>query len=488
MNNQQQNPQRAAVYTRISDDREGEGAGVARQESDARALAIRLGWTVGAVITENDQSAYKRRKVRLPDGRTELRVIRPGFRHLLDLINSGQVDGLIAYDLDRTARDPRDLEDLIDAVEGHRPWLPVESVTGSLRLGNDSDVTMARMMVAVANKSSRDTARRVARKHEELALEGRFSGGGARRYGYERDGVTVREGEAEVIRMAAARVLAGDSAHAICRDLDASGIRPVKAATWSTKTLIDMLRSARIAGLRVYLGEVVGEAAWPAIIDMDTHHALVAELNSRSRGRGKPALIRWLNGVLWCGKCGHHLSGASAAGSVPYRYWCDSTRGGCGGIGIHGPKVEAEIERQVLGFLARRDVLAALAEGRTAAAAEDTRAAIAEDEKQLRDLATMFAEKRITLGEWTAAREVIDKRLKGAQGALLAVVPDRVRAVLSADDQEAAWAALGPADRREVALVILHSAGLKGWTVAPADLGKPRAFDPTRLSLAPVDD
>ena len=93
--------------------------------------AERLGWQVGEVVVENDTSAFKRRKVELPNGRHEFRVVRPGFRHLLDLIMSGAVDGLIAYDLDRTARDPRDLEDLIDAVEG-AARLPVESVSGSL--------------------------------------------------------------------------------------------------------------------------------------------------------------------------------------------------------------------------------------------------------------------------------------------------------------------------------------------------------------------
>src|SRR3954452_11158457 len=197
-------PECAAVYVRISDDRAKDAAGVGRQEQDARALAERLGWQVGPVIVENDTSAYKRGKVALPNGRHELRLLRPGFRQLLDLIVVGHVDGMIAYDLDRTARDVRDLEDLIDAVEQRTPRLPVESVTGSLRLANDSDVTMARVMVAIANKSSRDTARRVTRKHEELAAEGKPNGGGFRGYGYTAVGHEVIEEEAGVVREIAA--------------------------------------------------------------------------------------------------------------------------------------------------------------------------------------------------------------------------------------------------------------------------------------------
>jgi site-specific DNA recombinase len=476
-------PQNAAIYARISDDREGAAAGVARQEADARALAERLGWSVAEVIIENDVSAYKRRRVVLPNGRVELRVVRPGFRRMLDLITSGQIDGLIAYDLDRTARDPRDLEDLIDVVESRSTRLPVESVTGSLRLANDSDVTMARVMVAVANKASRDSSRRIARKHEELAEAGRYGGGGARRYGYEADGVTVREDEAEVIRSCAARLLDGESATGLARWLNEQGVSPVKAERWSSRPILDIMRSPRIAGLRVHRGEVVGKAAWPAIIDQDTHEALVAELAGRSRGAGKPALRYWCNGLLFCAHCDHALSASYMRPGV-HRYWCSTRRGGCGRLAIQGQKVEQEAERQLLAFLTRPDILETLASGRGSGAAEDTRRAIADDEAQLKQLARMWADKGITLSEYAEARKIIEGRLKGARGALLAVVPDRTRAVLGARNIDASWTALDPAGRRELASVVLGAAGFRGWTVAPADLTKARQFDPDRLALA----
>ncbi|MBA3489531.1 MAG: recombinase family protein, partial [Longispora sp.] len=49
---------RAGIYVRISQDREGAGLGVARQETDCRALCERLGWTVVDVYADNDTSAY----------------------------------------------------------------------------------------------------------------------------------------------------------------------------------------------------------------------------------------------------------------------------------------------------------------------------------------------------------------------------------------------------------------------------------------------
>ncbi|WP_170981411.1 recombinase family protein [Nocardioides dongxiaopingii] len=472
---------RAGLLVRISDDREGQGAGVGRQQADAQALADRLGWPVVEIFTENDTSAYKRKRVTKADGTIEMRVDRPEFRRLLALIESGQIDGLVAYHLDRVARDPRDLEDLIDVVE--RARIPVESVTGSLRLATDSDITMARIGVAIANQSSRDASRRIRRKHEELATSGQFNGGGARRYGYERDGVTINEEEADVIRTCAGRVLAGESVSSICRDLDLQLILPVRAQRWSSRSLTDILRSPRIAGLRVHHGEVVGDAAWPAIVDRSTHEALMATLHARARGQNRPVLARWLNMLLWCGKCGHHLSSSSLGGDRAFRYWCNSQRDGCGGVAIQGPRTEAYVEAEVVGYLGRPDVIAALARGRSSDASQATRHDIEADEFQLRQLSRMWAERQITLDEYAEARGIIEQRIKSAKSSLLAVVPLHVRNVLASAEVGTTWTALTPAAKRDVARTVLGSQGLMGWTVAPATSGGPRRFDPSRLSL-----
>ena len=78
MTNREGAPQRAAIYCRISDDREGRGLGVARQEAECRALADRVGWRVadGHVYTDNDLSAYRGRH-------------RPGYRALLGAVGRG---------------------------------------------------------------------------------------------------------------------------------------------------------------------------------------------------------------------------------------------------------------------------------------------------------------------------------------------------------------------------------------------------------------
>ncbi|WP_439955096.1 hypothetical protein, partial [Klebsiella pneumoniae] len=60
---------RVVIYVRISDDREGAGAGVSRQLADCLHLAERLGWGVlPDHKIENDTSAFKRKRIRRPNG------------------------------------------------------------------------------------------------------------------------------------------------------------------------------------------------------------------------------------------------------------------------------------------------------------------------------------------------------------------------------------------------------------------------------------
>lgn len=477
-------PQRAVIGVRISDDKAGDEHGVESQERKGRALAEQLGWGVLEAVIENDTSAYKRKRIRTPSGRFELRTIRPGFRRIIELLESGQADGYIALDLDRSVRDPRDLEDLVDVVEQRTPRIPVRSVTGSLRLDNDADITMARVMVAIANKSSRDTSRRVKSRHEELAAAGTYAGGGARRYGYEKDGNTVVPAEAEVLRDVVRRVLEDEALHSICVDLDRRGVRPVKAAKWSTKALGDMLRGGRIYGLRIFRGEVVGPASWPAIVDVELRDEVLARLEGRSAGRGKPPLKHWANRLLWCSHCGSAMVAKWNTGGRPHSYWCSPIRGaGCGKLLIAGPGTEAELERQVLAYLARPDVVQAMAAGSSKVAVAETRALLEADRADLTALAQAHGNRQITLPEWLAARAPIEARMKTYEGALRAVVPMKVRRVLEAKDRTGAWAELDPAAKRDVAQAILEDAGYRGWVVAPADRTKPRRFDADRLSL-----
>src|SRR5688572_553892 len=89
------------LYLRLSDGRNENGSFTAREKA-LRTKASQLGWRVHRVIVENDltggtnASAFKRRKVKLADGSVVMRVWRPGFRSILDDLESGTVQAILA--------------------------------------------------------------------------------------------------------------------------------------------------------------------------------------------------------------------------------------------------------------------------------------------------------------------------------------------------------------------------------------------------------
>lgn len=495
-------PSRAVLLLRISyrkledEDEEQENGGraefskgIGRQEEDGRRLADRLGWTIAAVIPEDDTSAFKRRKIKLPDGSTVLRTVRPGFRRALEGLASGEFDGLIADDLDRVARDPRDLEDLIDVVESRRPRIPVESVTGSLRLNNDADVTMARVMVTVANKSSRDTARRVARKHEELAAEGKPGGGGFRGYGFSAEGYEIVEAEAAILREIGDRILGewdgwtpkqkkaidpeiGESLHSIALDLERRKVPSATGVPWNGRSVGSVISKASVAGLRSHKGEVVGKAVWEAIIPVGRWERICERLAMRA-GDTDLTLQRWLNGVLKCSQCGHMLSGSHGNGGP--RYWCARKGGGCGKIAVRASFVEDEVQDQVLNLLGKPRILEQLRTVADNEISDDARKELAEDEAQLKELAGAYARREVTFAEYKEARGIIEKRVKESRALLHSRAPMVLRRLL-AGDVVAGWRKLTPADKREVVLSLLQ-----GYEVLPHDRSYGNKFNPARL-------
>lgn len=348
-------PARAVALVRISDDRDDTRAGVGRQEEDCRALATRLGWQIAEVIVENDTSAYKTKAGVDADGLPVRRTRRPEFRRALQLLNAGRADGLIVYDIDRLARQPRDLEALIDLVETRQ--VPVVAVTGGIDLSNSAGVAMARVLMAMANKSSADTARRVARAHVQQAQEGRPPGGW-RAYGYEADRRTLIPAEAEVIREIADRIIAGDSLRTIRTDLDRRGIRPPHADKWSSASLRSVVSKPMTAGLRTLKGEVMADGQWPAILDRQTWELVRAVLANEERKTGTRAVDRHLlAGIATCGLCGApmYVGTNGSKGRRKAVYKCS----GCARLSRSQPWLDDHVTAVVRALLDRDTIKAA---------------------------------------------------------------------------------------------------------------------------------
>jgi site-specific DNA recombinase len=336
---------RVAVYTRISDDDEGKRLGVKRQEEDCRALANLRGWQVAYVACDNSVSAYK------------TNIVRPEFERMMTDLEAGLVDGIVAYDLDRFARQPTDLERAIKLYD-KRPGV-FATVQGDIDLGSADGRTMARIMVAFANKSSMDMSRRQSRKQRQLAELGMYGGGGRRAYGFDDDRVTVRPTEAKIIQEAARRVLAGESLTSICRSFNERGVPTTSSTPWRRNTLRGLLLTPRIAGLRTYHGALVlgddgqpVKARWEPIIDPQTWEAVREILTDPARtiNRGRDGKYL-LSGFLRC-PCSSRMFGVYIRGARKYRCHQDW---GCGRTVRMATPLDEHITELVLRYLERQE-------------------------------------------------------------------------------------------------------------------------------------
>lgn len=389
----------AAAYVRISQDREGEGLGVARQQEDCVSFIRKHGWDLTEVYVDNDVSAFSGR-------------CRPAYERLMTDIKAGTVDAVVAWHPDRLHRSPRELEDFIETIE--RTRTTVATVTaGDYDLSTPDGRLMARIVGSVARKESEDKSRRLRRKHQELAERGKLSGGGRRPFGFETDRVTLRAEEAEAVRDAAQRVLAGETLTSIINDWNAREISTVTGAHWSTTTLKRLLRSGRISGQREHDGRIVAEAEWPAIITPEQTQALRSVLDDRARDRStREARSYLLSGFVWCGRCGTRMTTRPTGRGVP-RYICAKSRGGCGRCGIAAEGLERLVTDATLAVFDSPDFRQALQQ--VEERGDDTGALLAritEDERALEQLAQdHYVERIIGRSEHQAARRALEDRI-----------------------------------------------------------------------------
>lgn len=429
---------RVAVYTRISKDSAGLGAGVARQEADCRAKADANGWTIVRVFTDNDVSAYSG-------------TPRPGYVALLEAIKAREVDAVVVWHTDRLYRRTTDLEEYIKVCEPLK--VPTYSVqSGPLDLATPSGQMVARVLGSVAQYESQQKAARQRRANRQRAEQGRHFGT-RRPFGFELDGVTIRQDEAEAVRKAFHDVLAGVSLHAIAKEWNARGFRTPQAGNeWDSTVLGRTLRTHRLAGLKTYRGEIVRDAEgnpikpeWPALVDLETFEAAQALMNAP--GRSWPSASRQLlSGLAVCSECGAPImSGGTRAGERRYR---------CGVKGGHMYRAAPPIDDYVIALaverLSRPDATRALLHSSEGIDVDALRTEAAAIHKRRDALAEGYADGAFTLSQFKAANAKLAERLEAIEAAMPKTASGALAAVVTARDPRDAFEALGDDGKREV--------------------------------------
>jgi DNA invertase Pin-like site-specific DNA recombinase len=476
---------RAVIYTRVSQDSTGRGRSVEEQLAECERVCVDNGWTVAAVHSDNDRSASRYAK-----------KARPGWDGVKHTISAGDADVLVVWESSRATRDLAEYARLTELCRANN----VRLCTGGRVVDFDEpgDVLGADIQAAVDRNESDRTSKRIRRATARNAERGRPHG--KIPYGYRRVYDTTsgellsqepHPEQSAVVIDAATRLLAGESARSVCRDLndrgvpiprprvDGDGVRVDKG--WQLGQLTRLLRNPLYAGLRVHRGEVVGDADWPALIDRASWERLQAVLGDPSRrtGRSSPDIVHLLAGVARCGVCGgpcvHTRNGGftDRAGRVrPLRtiYACRYKH--C--VARTAPDLEAFVTEVVLERLSRPDALPVDdSEGRTTEAV----ARVRELRSRLDEAVAAFTAgdlSAMVLGRIEA--DLVPSIAEAERAARYVGMSPVVGSLLGTGDVRTGWDELTVEQRRNVVRSLLTV------TILPAGRGR-RSFDPDTVRV-----
>jgi site-specific DNA recombinase len=343
----------AAVYLRLSNDRDGEGS-TARQEADCRARASYDQAEVTQVFKDL-VSGYR------------ADVARPGFEAALNWATAGPGRTLYVWKLDRLSRRGiGQVGNMLDRLED------AESRVVFVQDHLDSSFEHNRASIALVSEQARSESSNMSVRTRRALADRKAQGlwpGGQPPYGFRivtralkpgahpesfcvtdegEPGTLVEDPEtAPILREIVARIIDGESLYAVTSWLAESEIPGARGGTWRAQTLVQMLRSPVLLG---QLPEAKGateplrdpETLQPvmcgdAIIEPAERLRLLKSLDARARhakwdknvGGRRPRAL--LTGVARCGPCGGSMTGG---GSEPYlRYACSlkASGGNCPG-------------------------------------------------------------------------------------------------------------------------------------------------------------
>ncbi|WP_442922001.1 MULTISPECIES: recombinase family protein [unclassified Microbacterium] len=311
------------MYLRQSLDR---AEGIESQRERCSALARSRDWQIVDSFTDNETKA------------SDVRGPGTGWGRMLPRIGK-DFDVVVSVDLDRLARNTRDLNKLIDLGAA------IVTVDGEIDLTSADGEFRATMIVGIARFETRRASERQKRHKAAKAERGEWHGG-TPPYGFkvERGTLVPRADEAERIQEAIRRLLnLRVSMHSIIVDWNDRGIKTRKGNHWRQSNLRSILLN------RSLLGETsAGVVGWDPIVDADTFDRLHALLTDPSRRIVKSPGVKggkytMGGGLTVCAKCGKPL-----ITSKKYLASGDLTIISCLKR-VHGPSEHhPRIERQVI--------------------------------------------------------------------------------------------------------------------------------------------
>ena len=345
-------PKPAALYARVSSDRQDVDLSVAAQLRALRDYAEKNGYVVAREYVDEAESG------RVAD--------RPQFRKMLDAASGADApfEEILVWKFSRFTRKREHAVAFKSMLR--RRGIRVVSITEH---ADDSPTgkLMEAIIESVDEFYSENLAQEVTRGMRESASRGFFLASRAP-FGYrrikvsdgakERPTLEVDPATAPVVREVFESSLRGNGLKQICRDLNERGITN-RGRRWYRNGLHYLLTNEAYTGTAIWgrtsKGDkppepVRAEGAWEAIVPRETFDRVQASLEERAPKRQRPARVGskfLLSGLLRCGVCGKPYTGQGAKGGRYAYYVCGTLlkegAGSCAARYLNAEKVEGFI-------------------------------------------------------------------------------------------------------------------------------------------------
>ena len=311
---------RAAVYLRVSSDKQARAGTIDSQRREVPARCEREGWAIVKTYADDGASAA-----------TGNLANRPGMLALLRGAEAGAFDVVAAYDLDRLTRADLLERSLILGTLA-RAGVQVATVTGGLidLASVGGEITAMVQARGAADWLDKHRARVRAGKLTAISRGGKPAGPTPYGYTYDRGAKAwgIDDAQAAIVREVFARLAAGSTCEEIAADLNAAGSRAVRGQAWTRHRVWSLTRrpyyhtgrwlADKARGLSVAVPPLLEAATWEA-----AHAVLIA---AGKRGLRRTRHVYLLEGRATCGLCGAAIHIQSATGGFPFAQYVCSRR------------------------------------------------------------------------------------------------------------------------------------------------------------------
>lgn len=291
-------------------------------------------------VKENNLRVYD---IYIDDGYSGTNFDRPDFNRLLNDIELGKINMVITKDMSRLGRDYIGTGNLIEKYfpEHNVRYIAVTDNIDTFLDSSNNDI--APFKAIMNDMYAKDISKKIKSSLKAKMKEGKWVGGRTPfGYGQDKDNknhLVINTEQSRVVKRIFDMCLEGLSFFKIAKQLTNEGVKTpaqyysfewksnynLKYGQWHSKTIRDILTN------RMYVGDmvqnrrskvnykvkkviknspddyIVVENTHEAIIDKDTFYEVQKRI-PKNKGRNEKKEIHLLDGLLYCGDCGHRIS------------------------------------------------------------------------------------------------------------------------------------------------------------------------------------